>query len=64
MEYISNHFKYLSFGRGVVIMTDKSKIEKNSEVKKISKISKDIKIKNSFIITKDVIEDCLSTCLG
>lgn len=45
-------------------MTDESKVKNDKEVKKTPKVDKDTKIKHPFIFTKDIIEDCLSTCLG
>ncbi len=46
-------------------MADKPKVKVkiNSEVSKPSKTDKDIKIKHPFLFSKDIIEDCLSTCL-
>jgi hypothetical protein len=45
-------------------MTDKSKVKNDKEVKKNPTVNKDTKKKHPFIFTKDIIEDCLSTCLG
>lgn len=44
-------------------MEDCSKINNNTTIEKVPKPTNDIKIKKTFKITEDVIEDCLSTCL-
>ncbi|MEA4825722.1 hypothetical protein [Clostridium sp. JNZ J1-5] len=44
-------------------MEDCSKINNNTTIEKAPKPTNDIKIKKTFKITEDVIEDCLSTCL-
>lgn len=45
-------------------MENSSKILENTNVDKVPKISKEVKIKKTIQITQEVIEDCLSTCLG
>lgn len=45
-------------------MENCSKINKETTIEKAPKPTNDIKTKKTFKITQDVIEDCLSTCLG
>lgn len=44
-------------------MEDCSKINNNTTIEKAPKSTNDTKVKKTFKITEDVIEDCLSTCL-
>ncbi|KOA19942.1 hypothetical protein CLHOM_20320 [Clostridium homopropionicum DSM 5847] len=45
-------------------MENSSRILENTNMDKAPKASKEVKIKKTIQITQEVIEDCLSTCLG
>lgn len=45
-------------------MTDNSKLKNDVEVKETSKVDKDTNEKHPFILTEEIIEDCLSTSIG
>ena len=45
-------------------MENSSRTLENNNMDKNPKASKEVKIKKTFQITQEVIEDCLSTCLG
>lgn len=45
-------------------MENSSRLLENTSIDKTPKASKEVKIKKTIQITQEVIEDCLSTCLG
>lgn len=45
-------------------MNKSTTTNKNTNSKQVPVKTKEVNIKKTFQITKDVIEDCLSTCLG